>query len=303
MNTFASRSLINPLITVSELVGIPDEVLVVDCRHDLMDHSAGARAYAEGHLPGAAFLAIETDLSGPQTGSNGRHPLPDPNTFAACLASLGAREQTLIVAYDASGGMFASRLWWLCRWIGHLKVAVLDGGLQKWIAMDGPLSEEPFKAARRGSISVRPSLCPVWTTDHVSAWVDAGADGEIATLIDARAGERFRGEVEPLDPVAGHVPGAMHRAFVDNLDPATGCFKLPSKLREEFLALIGEQDPMSVVHMCGSGVTACHNVLAMEAAGLPGSSLYAGSWSEWCSNPSRPVATGQAQPLSSGSRQ
>lgn len=280
---------------MSELVGIREDVLIVDCRHDLMDHEAGVRAYAEGHLPGAAFLGIETDLSGKKTGTNGRHPLPDPAVFAACLASLGAREQTLIVAYDASAGMFASRLWWLARWIGHLKVAVLDGGLQRWIAMDGPLSQEPFKAARRGSISVHPSLCPVWTVEHVGAWVDAGSDREIATLMDARAGERFRGEVEPLDPVAGHVPGAIHHAFADNLDPATGCFKPPSQLREAFLALIGEQDPMSVVHMCGSGVTACHNVLAMEAAGLAGSALYAGSWSEWCSDPSRPVATGQAQ--------
>lgn len=259
-----------------------------------MDHSAGARAYAEGHLPGAAFLAIESDLSGPQTGSNGRHPLPDAATFSACLASLGARETTLVVAYDASGGMFASRLWWLCRWIGHLKTAVLDGGLQKWQAMDGPLTTEPFKAKRRGTMSVRPSLSPIWTTEHVSAWVDAGAENDIAILMDARAPERFRGEVEPLDPVAGHIPGAINRAFVDNLDPATGCFKPPSQLREEFLAILGEQDPMAVVHMCGSGVTACHNILGMEAAGLAGSALYAGSWSQWCSNPARPVAKGPA---------
>jgi thiosulfate/3-mercaptopyruvate sulfurtransferase len=288
---------------VPELVGIHDHVVIVDCRHDLLDHSAGARAYAEGHIPGAAFLAIETDLSGAKTGTNGRHPLPDPAAFAACLASLGVREQTLIVAYDASAGMFASRLWWRARWIGHLKVAVLDGGLQKWLAMDGPLSIEPFQAKSRGSVSVRPSLCPVWTTEHVGAWIDAGADRDIATLIDARAGERFRGEVEPLDPVAGHVPGAVNRAFVENLDPTTGCFKQPSQLRQEYLALIGEQDPMSVVHMCGSGVTACHNVLAMEAAGLVGSALYAGSWSEWCSDSSRPVAKGQAQLMVTAPRQ
>lgn len=279
----------NPLISPAELVGIDADVLVVDCRHDLMNPDAGAQAYAEGHLPGAAFLHVDRDLSAPMTGTNGRHPLPEPATFAALLASLGAKEDTLIVAYDASGGMMASRLWWMCRWIGHLKCAVLDGGLQNWLAQDGPLSTEPFKAKSAGRISVRPSLAPLWTLDHVKAWVDAGSDREIAVLLDARAPERFRGEVEPLDPVAGHIPGAINRAFVENLD-SKGCFKLPSQLREEYLAIIGEQDPMAVIHQCGSGVTACHNVLAMEAAGLPGSALYAGSWSEWCADPARPIA-------------
>jgi thiosulfate/3-mercaptopyruvate sulfurtransferase len=282
---------LNPLITPAELVGIQVPVLVVDCRHDLGNSEAGSKAYAEGHLPGAAFLHLDRDLSAPMTGKNGRHPLPDPNQFAALLASLGATEKTLIVAYDASAGMFASRLWWMCRWIGHLNCAVLDGGLQNWCAQDGPLSTEPFVAKAAGKITVRPSLCPVWTTDHVAAWVAAGADNEIAYLIDARAPERFRGEVEPLDPVAGHIPGAINRAFIENLD-SNGCFKTPSMLREEYLAIIGDHDPMSVVHQCGSGVTACHNLLAMEAAGLPGSALYAGSWSEWCSDPDRPVNRG-----------
>lgn len=279
----------NPLISPAELVGINTELLVVDCRHDLMNPDAGARAYAEGHLPGAAFLHLDRDLSAPLNGRNGRHPLPEPSQFAELLASLGAKEDTLVVAYDASGGMFASRLWWMCRWIGHLKCAVLDGGLQNWTGQDGPLSTEPFQAKSAGRISVRPSLAPLWTTEHVQAWVEAGSDQEIALLLDARAPERFRGEVEPLDPVAGHIPGAINRAFVENLD-AKGCFKPPSQLREEYLAIIGDQDPMAVIHQCGSGVTACHNVLAMEAAGLPGSALYAGSWSEWCADPQRPVA-------------
>jgi len=290
-NIFVGRSAINPIVSVKELVGLREPVLLVDCRHDLMNPDAGAQAYREGHLPGAAFLSIDHDLAASKNGANGRHPLPSPETFAACLASLGANENTLIIAYDASGGMFASRLWWMCRWIGHLKCGVLDGGLQQWIANDGPLSTEPFKAKSKGRVSVRPSLAPLWTVEHVQAWVDAGSTRAIATLLDARAPERFRGETEPLDPVAGHIPGATSRAFIENLD-STGCFKSAQQLRDEFLALIGEQDPMDVVHMCGSGVTGCHNILAMEIAGLAGSALYAGSWSEWCSDPGRPVGLG-----------
>lgn len=291
MNICAGRWTINPILSVTELVGLHDDVLLVDCRHDLTQHDAGARAYADGHLPGAAFLSIEEDLSGPKSGLNGRHPLPQASAFARCLASLGANENTLIVGYDASAGMFASRLWWLCRWIGHLKCGVLDGGLQAWRAADGPLTQDPFKAKGAGKISVRPSLAPLWTADLVEAWVGAGSDRDLAILIDARAPERYRGDVEPLDPVAGHIPGSINRAFADNLAPS-GCFKPASQLREEFLALIGDQDPMAVVHSCGSGVTACHNILAMEIAGLPGSALYAGSWSEWCAMPSRPMVTG-----------
>lgn len=266
-------------------------MLLIDCRYDLMDKEAGARAFVDGHLPGAAYMHLQHDLSGDPTGSNGRHPLPDPRAFAAKLAALGATDSTLIVGYDASAGIYASRLWWMCRWIGHLKCAVLDGGLQAWLAADGPLTQEPFKPESQGRLSVRPSLAPVWTVDHVAAWVDSGSNTDIAYLIDARAKERFRGDVEPIDRVGGHIPGAINRVFVENLD-GKGCFKKPSELREAFLAIIGDQDPMAVVHSCGSGVTACHNLLAMELAGLPGSSLYPGSWSEWSADPQRPVARG-----------
>lgn len=219
--------------------------------------------------------------------------MPLPEEFAARLASLGATEKTLVIAYDGSGGVYASRLWWMCRWIGHLKCGVLDGGIQAWKAEGGPLSTEPFQTKTQGKITVRPSLAPLWTLEHVGAWVQAGSDRELAMLLDARIGERFRGEQETLDPVAGHIPGAMNRPFTENLAPG-GCFKKPSELHAEFSALLKDTDPMSVVHSCGSGVTACHNLLAMEIAGLHGSALYAGSWSEWCSDRSRPIATGEA---------
>lgn len=268
-----------------------ERVLVIDCRHDLTDPEAGRRAYEQGHIPGAAFLHLDRDLSGPVNGRNGRHPLPDPKQFADTLAGLGADENTVIVAVDASAGIYAARLWWMCRWIGHLRCGVLDGGMQQWLAADGPLSTDAFVMPARGRLTVRPSLAPLWTIDHIEAWVRSGSDSDVAQLIDARAPERFRGDVEPLDPVAGHIPGACNRVFAHNLDVG-GRFKQASQLREEFESLLAGRDPMAVVHTCGSGVTACHNLLAMEVAGLAGSALYAGSWSEWCSDPQRPCAKG-----------
>jgi thiosulfate/3-mercaptopyruvate sulfurtransferase len=290
----------NPLISPEELIAEEGDIILVDVRHDLNDPTAGLRAYAQGHLPNAAFLSVDEDLSGePGPGNAGRHPLPRPEDFAARLRELGATEDTLLIAYDSSGGIFAARFWWLCGWIGHLRVGVLNGGIQAWVAADGPLQTEDYKppekkASDRGeAIAVHPSACPRWNLEMVETWVKTGSLPEIATLIDARAPDRYRGEVEPFDPVAGHIPGAQSRPATLNLD-ATGRFKPASQLREEFLQLLGEQDPSAVVHSCGSGITACHNLLAMEVAGLVGSALYPGSWSEWCGDSARPVATGPA---------
>ncbi|MBW7861645.1 MAG: sulfurtransferase [Rhodocyclaceae bacterium] len=259
-----------------------------DCRHDLTDRDYGRRAYAEGHLPGARFLHLDEDLSGPMTGSNGRHPLPDPDVLAARLRAAGVDRDTQVVAYDDAGGMFAARLWWLMRWLGHRKVAVLDGGLAAWRAASGPLSTEVPTAHAAGSFQIvrDPSQDPV---DAGFVLRNLGQPG--MRLLDARSPDRFRGENETLDPVGGHIPGARNRFFRDNLVP-DGRFKSPARLREEFEAALACSDPSTVIHSCGSGVTACHNLLAMELAGLSGSRLYAGSWSEWCADPSRPVAVG-----------
>jgi thiosulfate/3-mercaptopyruvate sulfurtransferase len=274
-------------LELARCISDPDWV-VVDCRFDLSNPDFGRDAYLRGHLPGAFFLDLESDLSGPRTGLNGRHPLPDPAKLAARLAECGIGNHSQVVAYDDASGMFASRLWWLLRWLGHHRVAVLDGGLQAWSAAAQALNAdlpEPRTAAPY-TLALRPLRVDV---AHVSKHLDT-AD---TLLLDARSPDRFRGENEALDPVGGHIPGAINRFFRDNLGP-DGCFKQPSLLREEFGALLGRHTPTQVVHQCGSGVTACVNVLAMEAAGLCGSRLYAGSWSEWCADPARPVARGSS---------
>lgn len=272
----------NPIITSQEVVAYEGPLILIDVRHSLNDPTAGIMAYAQGHLPGAAFLSVDEELSGDSSpGNGGRHPLPKPEDFAQRLAELGATEETLLVAYDDQGGLFAARFWWLARWIGHLKVAVLDGGLKGWLDSGGPLKTNEFKAAKAGKIAVRPSLCPRWNLEMIEAWVAASSNPEFAILLDARAADRYRGEVEPIDPVAGHIPGAINRPFMSNLDEK-GRFKSASELQAEFTAILGDADPTSVVHTCGSGISACHNLLAMEAAGLVGSALYPGSWSEWC---------------------
>ena len=260
------------------------EWVVCDCRHDLADYDAGRRAYDESHIPGARFLHLDEDLSGPKTGTNGRHPLPHPLTFALRAGALGIDNTKQVVTYDASGGSYAARLWWMLRWIGHARVAVLDGGWQAWTGGGHPLTaEKPLVQATTYTLRPRPDFA-----------VDAAAvaaqlkDPETAVL-DARSEDRFRGENETLDPVAGHIPGALNRFFKSNLD-ASGRFKSAETLRQEFSAVLGHRDPRAIVHQCGSGVTACHNLLAMEHAGLTGSKLYPGSWSEWVSEPSRPVA-------------
>jgi thiosulfate/3-mercaptopyruvate sulfurtransferase len=262
--------------------------IVLDCRHDLADPKAGRKAYETGHLPGAQFAALDTDLSdkspGPGGEFRGRHPLPAREVFLETLRRWGVNHGSQVVAYDAHGGMFAARLWWMLRWVGHEAVAVLDGGLAAWLEAGGALSTE-YAPRPRGNVVPG---APLVRTVGADTLVRNLATGEL-TVIDARAPDRFRGENEVLDPVGGHIPGARNRFFNDNLH-TDGRFKPAQQLRTEFTALLA--DPARAVMQCGSGVTACHNLLALERAGLTGAALYPGSWSEWCADPARPVATG-----------
>ena len=278
------------LISAPDLAAHLDDAgwVVCDCRHDLADTEAGRRAYREAHIPGARFAHLDEDLSAPKTGRNGRHPLPDPDKFARRLGELGVDTAKQVVAYDASGGPYAARLWWLLRWLGHDAVAVLDGGWNAWTKAGLPVTAavptlQPARFVRGAALS------GAVTTEDVAR--DSGTP--LHRLLDARAPNRFRGENETLDPVAGHIPGAANRFFQLNLD-ADGQFKPAPVLKKEFSELLGNHVSQQVTHYCGSGVTACHNLLAMEIAGLAGSRLYPGSWSEWCSDPSRPVATGDS---------
>ncbi len=272
--------------SLRSLLGSGRPVALIDTGFDLADLAAGERAWHEGHVPGSLYLHLDRDLSGPKTGSNGRHPLPARDVFAATLGRCGITPQTQVIGFDRQGGVYASRLWWMLRWMGHPAVAVLDGGVPAWLACGGTLVTDTSAPAAAPPYPDRPAL---GTT--ISAGALATRLGR-ARLIDARAAERFRGEVEPLDTTAGHIPGALNRFFKDNLDAASGCFKTAEQLRAEFAPLLAASSAAEVVHQCGSGVTACHNLLAMEHAGLSGSSLYAGSWSEWSSDPARPVARG-----------
>jgi thiosulfate/3-mercaptopyruvate sulfurtransferase len=260
--------------------------IVIDTRHDLMDPARGPRVYAEGHIPGAYFMHVDHDLSGAMTGKNGRHPLPDLAAFAAKVNACGVAPGRKVVAYDDMGGNWALRLWWLLRWLGHDEVSVLDGQFPAWVKEGRPVSKD-VPPAREGAFVPKPLLGA--TVD--SGYLEVFHESPGLRLIDARAAERFEGRVEPIDPVAGHIPGAVNRFWKDNLAP-DGRFKAPGQLREEYLAILGDTPAAQAVHACGSGVTACHNVFAMELAGLAGSRLYPGSWSEWCSDPARPVALG-----------
>lgn len=274
------------LIDATTLAGYLHDpaLVVVDVRHQLADVGYGERAYAEGHLPGAVFLHCDRDLSGPKSGTNGRHPLPAPADLAARLGALGIGPGVQVVVYDDAQGMFSGRLWWLLRWLGHPQVAVLDGGVQAWLAAGGELDTAlPVRPACAFPLNV-----PAEPTVTAAALMQDGGNWQV---VDARSPDRFRGENETMDPVGGHIPGACNRFFRDNL-AADGRFKSPAELREEWLALLAGRAPESIVHQCGSGVTACHNALAMAIAGLPGSRLYPGSWSEWCADPARPVACG-----------
>jgi thiosulfate/3-mercaptopyruvate sulfurtransferase len=258
--------------------------VLLDCGFDLTDPPAGARAHAQGHLPGAHHADLERDLSAAKNGRNGRHPLPTREAFAATVAHWGVRPGVAVVCYDDQGGAYAARAWWMLRWLGHREVAVLDGGRAAWLAAGGSLDDTPPQApAAAAPYPLDEATMPSVPTDGVLESLGR------RTVVDARAGERFRGEVEPLDPVAGHIPGARNRFHKDNLQP-DGRFRAAAELRAAFQAF--DSDPARVIHQCGSGVTACHNLLAMEHAGLAGSALYPGSWSEWCADPARPIARG-----------
>jgi len=270
--------------TLAELIRHED-VLVVDCRFDLADAAAGARAYAQGHIPGAVYADLNRDLSDLTKPGLGRHPLPGASAFAGVLARWGWTPHTRVVAYDsANGALAAARLWWMLRLVGAREVAVLDGGWAAWQASGLPVEREarPHAPSR---VAVEFDPAQIIYTDELQALL------QNILLLDARAAPRFRGEVEPIDPVAGHVPGAHNRPFSDNLG-TDGRFKPAAQLHDELAALLGGQAPENVVHMCGSGVTACHNLLAMEHAGLLGSRVYAPSWSGYISNPARPIARG-----------
>jgi thiosulfate/3-mercaptopyruvate sulfurtransferase len=264
-----------------------EDVLLLDCRKDLADAGRGPRAFAEAHLPSALRAELDSDLSDLSKRDLGRHPLPDADEFSATLSRWGWHPARAVVAYDDAGGaLAAARLWWMLRLVGATNVAVLDGGIQAWHALDLPLGNE-VAAPATSSVDVRFDASQMVGYEELASGVAAGA----LLLVDARAAARYRGEVEPLDRAAGHVPGALNRPYADNLD-VHGRFKAPALLRAEFGGLIGDADPRRVVHMCGSGVTACHNLLAMEHAGLAGSRVFAPSWSGWSSDPSRPIAIG-----------
>jgi thiosulfate/3-mercaptopyruvate sulfurtransferase len=259
--------------------------VLFDCRHDLMKPDAGAQAYAQAHIPGARFAHSDKDLAGAKTGRNGRHPLPEPQAFADWLGRMGVDSGKQVIAYDSAGGASATRLWWMLRWLGHDAVAVLDGGWEAWLASGGPVTAD-LPAIVPTAFRARPR--ELWVDVE---FVRSHLNDPSVVVVDARSAERFRGEVEPIDPVAGHIPGARNRLYKDNLD-ASNRFKPAAQLREEFLRLLAGARPEQSVHQCGSGVSACHNLLAMEIAGLPGAKLYPGSWSEWCADPARPVAKG-----------
>ena len=267
------------------LVAAKAPLAIVDASFDLADVEAGDRQWRAGHLPGSHYLHLDRDLSGAKSGANGRHPLPDRTAFAATLGRIGITPGTQVVALDRQGGPYAARLWWMLRWLGHEAVAVLDGGVEAWTRAGGTLETATPAAAAAAPYPQRAPLAA--TLDATTLQQRLGS----VRLIDARTGERFRGEVEPIDPVAGHIPGASNRFHKNNLG-ADGRFKPADVLRSEFVALLGRVAADQTVHQCGSGVTACHNLLAMEHAGLAGSALYPGSWSEWSSDPGRPIARG-----------
>lgn len=280
-----------------ELLGDP-RLAIVDCRFDLLNPEAGRQAYLSGHIPGARYADLNRDLSGTIGPRTGRHPLPAPETFAAWLAANGVDNGTQVIAYDARNGSIAARLWWMLRWLGHEAVAVLDGGLEAWTACGGALQSGPPEPppAARGVPPAGPDarrFTPGISAQGVLSTVELEQvlrDPQ-ALLVDARAPERYAGTVEPIDSVAGHIPGAVNHPFTANLD-AHGFFLPAAELGRRWRERLAGKKPESLIAMCGSGVTACHDLLALELAGLPGAKLYAGSWSEWIRDPKRPIARG-----------
>jgi thiosulfate/3-mercaptopyruvate sulfurtransferase len=271
--------------TLASHLNDPDWV-VFDCRHDLSDPERGGRLYRIQHIRGAHFAPVDTVLSGPKTGINGRHPLPEPDAFADFLARHGVSDASMVVAYDDVGGQYSARLWWMARWIGLKRVALLDGGYPKWMSEGRPVSAD-IPVARTAMLRARTVPEMVWTVADVQQRL---GDSHSA-LVDARAAERYRGEVEPIDRIPGHIPGAVNRFYKANLnDDLT--LRPAGELKREFEGLLDGRRPEDVGHHCGSGITACANLFAMEYAGLRGSKLYAGSWSEWIADPSRPIAKG-----------
>ncbi|MCK9544020.1 MAG: sulfurtransferase [Novosphingobium sp.] len=285
----ADEAIFTTLISAGDLARLVADgaVAVFDCSFDLADPNAGARAFAEGHIPGARYLHLDNDLSAPP-GEGGRHPLPDADDLAARLRAAGLSRGRQVVAYDRSGGPYAARLWWLLRWLGHEAVAVLDGGLAAWKEAGGALEAGVPPPPEAGTFgSPNPGAAPVVGVDDV--WRNIASGDRL--VLDARPPHRFAGQPDPLDPVAGHIPGARNRFYRDNLD-ASGRFLPPVELAAAFRAVLGDFAPDRTILQCGSGVTACHNALAMAAAGLGGAALYPGSWSEWIRDPARPIARG-----------
>jgi thiosulfate/3-mercaptopyruvate sulfurtransferase len=275
-----------PLVDADTLARHLGRWIVVDCRFTLTDPPAGRAAYERGHVPGARYAHLDDDLARRPSASEGRHPLPDPEQLAETLCQWGIGPDDTVVAYDEGSGAIAARLWWLLRWLGHERVAVLDGGFAAWQAEGRPVEQrEPSITPRRYALR-RAATDAVVATNALAARQAAGD-----LLVDARAAPRYRGEQEPIDPKAGHVPGAVNRPFSANVS-ATGRFRPADELRAELTELLSSRDSTHLIAMCGSGVTACHLLLAMEVAGLPGGKLYAGSWSEWIRDPNRPTKTG-----------
>jgi thiosulfate/3-mercaptopyruvate sulfurtransferase len=276
--------------SLAEMLGRP-RLAVFDCRFDLLHPEAGRQAYLAAHIPGARYADLNRDLSAPASPQTGRHPLPDPDVFARRLESLGIGDDTQVIAYDEANGSFAARLWWMLRWLGHDAVAVLDGGWRAWTAQGGAQSDEvpvePPNAARN-RFTPRVDLKMVLSTADLEKALRVP---DSVLLVDARSPERYAGSVEPIDPVAGHVPGAVNHPFGDNL-AADGRWLPAAELKRRWRERLGGRQPQNLVAMCGSGVTACHNLLSLEVADLRGARLYAGSWSEWIRDPRRAVARG-----------